>query len=70
MGEKHLWSLILSGLYFRILILIIFATIINSFYLARYLKYAGFGPANAYDIQAYDPDNKFNDPMFIVEVKK
>jgi hypothetical protein len=34
------------------------------------LKYAGFGPANAYDIQAYDPDNKFNDPMFIVEVKK
>jgi hypothetical protein len=36
----------------------------------RYLKYAGFGPAKAYDIQAYDPDNKFNDPMFIVEGTK
>jgi hypothetical protein len=34
------------------------------------LKYAGFGPAKAYDIQAYDPDNKFNDPMFIVEGTK
>ncbi|KAL7484147.1 hypothetical protein ACHAW6_009799 [Cyclotella cf. meneghiniana] len=35
-----------------------------------YLKYAGFGPAKAYDIQAYDPENKFNDPMFIVEGTK
>lgn len=40
------------------------------FSIPRYLKYAGFGPAKAYDIQAYDPENKFNDPMFIVEVTK
>jgi hypothetical protein len=34
------------------------------------LKFAGFGPAKAFDIQAYDPDNKFNDHMFIVEGTK
>ena len=35
-----------------------------------YLKYAGFGKAEAYDITASVPGERFNDPMFIVEVTK
>ena len=35
-----------------------------------YLKYAGFGPAKAYDITASVPGQPYNDPMFIVEVSK
>lgn len=35
-----------------------------------YLKYAGFGEAQAYDITASVPGERFNDPMFIVEVTK
>ena len=35
-----------------------------------YLQYAGFGKAKAYDITASVPGERFNDPMFIVEVTK
>lgn len=35
-----------------------------------YLKYAGFGPAKAFDITAKVPGESYNDPMFIVTVKK
>ena len=34
-----------------------------------YAKYAGFGPAKAFDITATVPDG-YRDPMFIVEVTK
>ena len=35
-----------------------------------YLKYAGFGKAQAFDITASVPGERFTDPMFIVEVTK
>jgi|EP00970_Alexandrium_tamarense_P010676 SAM-dependent methyltransferase len=35
-----------------------------------YLKYAGFGPAKAFDITASVPGQSYNDPMFIVECTK
>ena len=35
-----------------------------------YAKYAGFGPAKAFDITAKVPGEPYNDPMFIVEVTK
>ena len=35
-----------------------------------YAKYAGFGPAKAFDITASVPDDTYNNPMFIVEVTK
>ena len=35
-----------------------------------YLKYAGFPKAQAFDITASVPGERFNDPMFIVEVTK